>query len=149
MVDSTEELIEQGNALFAEHKEDLPEEWHETFDELTSQGKAPSSIKATIEYVTTEKTQSQVSDEFNVTEMTIRALQAEVVALGPVDHITAGGRTSASMSSMDYCNYLADVLGWTEGTEYSVSKWYSADSPRPRLLKKGWESLYQETISDD
>lgn len=134
-----------GSGLFAEQKADLDDEWHDTFDELTAQGRAPSSIKATIEYVTTPKTQQEISREFNVSEVTIRNLQAAVVALGPIDarrdsqhHSHKGG-----MTIMDYCNHLSDRLGWEEGFEYAVTENAYGSTPTPSLKKEGWRSLFE------
>jgi hypothetical protein len=134
--------------LFNDHKDDLPEEWHDTFDQLTSQGRAPSSIKATIEYVSTEKSQSDVSDEFSVSEPTIRSLQAAVVALGPIDHATGTRNSRGGMSSMDYCTHIADRLGLKEGTHYSVRQAYSGQTKQPSIRKEGWRAIYEALVSD-
>lgn len=143
---SENKLPSQQEGLFAEHKEELDEEWHEAFDALTAQGKAPSSIKATIEYATTKKSQSEVSDEFNVSEVTIRNLMAAIIALGPVDEVIANHQSG--MRKMDYCNHLADRFGWEEGVEYTVTKNGYYDTPSPSLNKAGWKSVY-EAISDE
>lgn len=134
--------------LFAEHKEELPEEWHETFDALTAQGKSPSGIKATIEYVTTEKTQQEVSQEFHVSEVTIRSLQAAVVALGPIDakRPSEHGSNDTRQTSMDYCNHISDRLGWEEGVHYSAKASGYSNNPQPSLRKEGWRSLAEEVI---
>lgn len=134
--------------LFADHKEEIGDEWHETFDALTAQGKSPSGIKATIEYVSTEKTQQEVSQEFHVSEVTIRSLQAAVVALGPVDakQPAKHGSNNTRQTAMDYCNHIADRLGWEEGVEYSVKSSGYSDSPQPSLRKEGWRSLAEDVI---
>lgn len=135
--------------LFPEQRGQLSEEWHETFDTLTAQGKAPSAILATIEYVTTGKTQDEAGDEYNVSDMTIRNLKAAVVALGPIDSAHGTSRDGSSMTIMDYCNHLADRLGWEEGDEYSVSQAYSGASKQVSLKKSGWKSLHQEYINTE
>lgn len=131
--------------LFAEHKEELPDEWHETFDALTAQGNSPSGIKATIEYVTTPKTQKEVGREMDVSEVTIRNLQAAVIALGPVDNRQASDRGRGRMTQMDCCNYVADALGWEEGREYSTHR-NMGGTPQPSVNSAGWKSLYNEFV---
>jgi len=133
--------------LFAEHKEELPEEWHDAFDALTAQGKSPTGIKATIEYVITPKTQQEVSQEFNVSEVTIRNLQAAVVALGPVEAKRGSSHGAEQKTAMDYCNHIADRLGWDEDIEFSVSDGVYNSTPQPAVLKEGWRSLYRAIAS--
>lgn len=133
--------------LFAEQKEELPEDWHDTFDALTAQGKSPTGIKATIEYVTTPKTQKEVSQEFNVSEVTIRNLQAAVVALGPIEAKQGSTHGSGQKTAMDYCNHIADRLGWDEGVEYSVYDGGHSSSIQPAVRKEGWRSLYRALAS--
>lgn len=135
--------------LFDDHKEELDEEWHEAFDALTAQGKSPSGIKATIEYVTSAKTQQEVSSEFNVSEVTIRNLQAAVVALGPADEIRGAQHHSRNHTMMDFCNHLADRLGWEDGVEYSVSEGGYSNTQQPTLRKEGWRSLYEALVGGD
>lgn len=132
--------------LFADHKADLADEWHDTFDALTAQGKSPTGIKATIEYVTTPKTQSEVSSEFDTSEVTIRSMQAAVIALGPVDAKRAATHSSDRQTSMDYCNHIGDRLGWESGVEYTVSQSGDSTSSQPRMLKEGWRSLYKAIV---
>jgi len=144
MQDHTDDTVSKTGGLFAEHKEDLPEEWHETFDELTAQGKSPSGIKATIEYVTSQKSQEEVSSETNVSEVTIRNLQAAVIALGPIEAKEDAHWNTGRQSSMDFCNHIADRLGWEEGVEYSVSEGGYRQTKQPTLLKEGWRALFEE-----
>lgn len=134
--------------LFAEQMADLPEDWHDVFEALTAQGKSPTGINATIEYVTTPKTQKKVSQEFNVSEVAIRNLQAAVVALGPIDAKRASTHGGGQMTAMDYCNHISDRLGWDEGTEYSVSEGGGYSSPQPSIRKEGWRSLFQAVASE-
>jgi len=135
------------SGLFAEHKEELPEEWHDAFDALTAQGKSPTGIKATIEYVITPKTQQEVSQEFNVSEVTIRNLQAAVVALGSVEAKRGSSHGAEQKTAMDYCNHIADRLGWDEDIEFSVSDGVYNSTPQPAVLKEGWRSLYRAIAS--
>jgi len=135
------------SGLFAEQKEKLPEEWHDAFDTLTAQGKSPTGIKATIDYVTTPKTQREVSQEFNVSEVTIRNLQTAVVALGPIEAKQGSSHGAGQKTSMEYCNHIADRLGWDEDVEYSVSESGYSSTPQPAVRKEGWRSLYQAIAS--
>ena len=144
---STDGTERGDSGLFAEQKEELPEEWHNAFDALTAQGKSPTGIKATIEYVTTPKTQQEVSKEFNVSEVTIRSLQAAVVGLGPIEEKQGSTREARQETTMDYCNHIADRLGWDEGVEYSVSEGGYSSTPQPALRKEGWRSLYRALAS--
>jgi len=132
---------------FPNQRATISEEWHDCFDTLTAQGRAPSSILATIKYVTTPRTQPDVGDEYNVSPATIRNLQAEVVALAPEDERTARGR--ASMTMLDYCTHIADTLGWEENREYAVGTANDRDTPQPYLLNAGWHALYTELCTDD
>lgn len=134
--------------LFADHKADLDDEWHDTFDALTAQGKSPSGIKATIEYVTTEKTQKEASREFGVAEVTIRNLQAAVVALGPIDAKRGSTHDKGHRSALELCTHIADVLGWEEGIEYSVRDGSYGSSSHPYVLKEGWRSLHRQITGD-
>lgn len=129
--------------LFAEHKAELPKEWHETFDTLTSQGKSPSGIKATIEYITTQKTQQECAIEYNVSEVTIRNLQTAAVALGPIDNRRESTYDSKKDTALDNATYVADVLGWEVGVEYSISE-VGHNHRQPRLLAEGWRKLREE-----
>jgi len=129
--------------LYSEHKAELPEEWHETFDQLTAQGNSPSGIKATIEYATSGKTQQEVSHEYGVSKVTIRNLQAAVVALGPIDHLQGAKHSGSTRTSADYCSHIADVLGWSEGDEYNMSTGTYGKSQQPALRKEGWKALYE------
>lgn len=126
--------------LFAEHKEELDDKWHEAFDALTAQGKSPSGIKATIEYITTEKTQQEIEHEYNVSQVTIRSLQTAVVALGPLEpsDVKTGGGVR---SSADYCTHIADMLGWEEGVHYTAHENMQGTN-QPNMLKRGWIDLY-------
>jgi hypothetical protein len=133
--------------LFAEQKEELPGEWHDAFDALTAQGKSPTGIKATIEYVTTLKTQQEVSQEFNVSEVTIRNRQAAVIALGPIEAKQGSSHGTGQRTSMDYCNHIADHLGWDEDVEYGVSEGGYCSTPQPAVRKEGWRSLYRVIAS--
>lgn len=156
MPNSEQEVITDGGTsaesgvedLFEDHKEELPEEWHETFDALTAQGKSPTGIKATIEYVRSKKTQQEISQEYNVSEVTIRNLQAAVVALGPIDSKRASQHGSNRHTSMDFCNHIADRLGWEEGVEYAVSDGGYSSTPQPTLRKEGWRSLCEKAIKE-
>lgn len=134
--------------MFAKHKEDLPEEWHETFDTLVGQGNSPSGIKAAIEYVTTDRSQPDVAEEFGTSDTTIRNLQEAVVALGPADRIRRGGSWSSTTTARDCCTFLADHLGWEEGVEYSLREPYNGSNPQPNLLKSGWQSLVAEVVEE-
>jgi hypothetical protein len=127
------------DTLFPKQRDTLPTEWHDCFDELTGRGYAPSSILATIEYVTTHRTQAAVGDEYDVSALTIRNLQTPVILLGPLDPPTEYG--PPEMATMDYCNQIAETLGWTEGTEYGVSTQNPSATPLPYLRKPGWAAL--------
>jgi hypothetical protein len=131
--------------LFAAEKAELPDEWHETFDALTAQGYAPRSIKATIEYVRTQKTQEECAEEFGSSHSTIQGLQSAVVALGPVDNATQsiGGR--GSMKTADYCERIADRLGWEEGEDYTVADYNSSSIA---LNKSAWRSLHRAVVAN-
>lgn len=134
--------------LWADHKADLPDEWHETFDALTAQGKSPSEIKAAIEYVTTPRTQADVSQEFNVSEVTIRNLQAAVIALGPIDDAVGGSHAPNIASALDLCTHIADALGWEEGVEYSINEG-GPGTLQPHLLKRGWIDLRERVVGEN
>jgi hypothetical protein len=69
--------------LFGEHLEEIPEEWHDSFATVVGQGASPSGVIATIEYLTTSKTQVAVAAEFDVSAVTIRNLQDLVAESGP------------------------------------------------------------------
>jgi len=132
---------------FPEQRATLPDEWRDCFDTLTAQGRAPISILATIEYVTTPRTQGDVGDEYDVSTPTIRNLQAAVVALGPVD--ATPKHKWSSMTRMDYCNHIADTLGWEEDSEYTVSRAGNRETPQPALRKAGWSALYTAVCLTD
>jgi len=142
------DISNEDGGLFSEHRAELPEEWHDTFDELIAQGKAPTSIKATIEYVTSKKTQAEVSREMNVSDMTIRNLQAAVVALGPIDSKQASTHGAGQMTAMDICNHVADRLGWDESVEYTVSENAYNSSAQPSIRKEGWRSIYEALVQE-
>lgn len=133
--------------LWTEHKQELDPEWHDAFDALTAQGKSPSGIKAAIEYVTSTKSQEEVSKEFNISEVTIRNLQAAVIALGPLDARVGTQQRKGQQSALDLCTHIADRLGWQEGVEYSVNEPGGYTSSQPRLLKAGWQALHDELVN--
>lgn len=62
-------------------KEELPDEYIDTFETLTGQGASPSGVAAAIEWVDTNKTQDQLADEYGVSTVTIRSNANEVSAL--------------------------------------------------------------------
>lgn len=146
--ESQDDTNQSAGGLFADQKAELPEKWHETFDALTAQGKSPSGIIATIEYVTTPKTQQEVSRECNVSKVTIRNMQAAVVALGPIDAKRGSINGAGKQTAMDYCNYIADALGWEEGVEYRVSDDNPSATPQPAIRKAGWRSLFRAVSSE-
>jgi len=147
--ESQDDTKHPAGGLFADQKAELPEEWHDTFDALTAQGKSPSGITATIEYVTTPKTQQEVSREFNVSKVTIRKMQAAVVALGPIDAKRESVGGAGKQTAMQYCNHIADRLGWEQGVEYRVSDDNPSATPQPALRKAGWRSLFRAVSSQD
>ena len=57
-----------------DYKEQLPEhpKAEEAFNELLNTGRSPKVALATIKYVVTEKTQSEVSELFDVTQVSVR-----------------------------------------------------------------------------
>lgn len=57
---------------FEERLEDIPEEFKELFRELVGRGRSMSGATAAIMYISTDKTQSQVSKEMDVSEVTVR-----------------------------------------------------------------------------
>jgi hypothetical protein len=128
---------------FAADKAELPAEWHETFDALTAQGRAPSSIKATIEYVTTQKTQEACAEEFSTSDCAIRDLQSAVIELGPADGVTKSVGRRQSLETEDYCERIADKLAWEEGVEYSMN-----DTTTPTIRKAGWRSLHRAIVAN-
>lgn len=138
-----EALADQGG-LFAEYKEELPAEWHDTFDALTAQGKSPTGILATIEYVTSDKSQHEAATECGTSEVTIRNLQAAAVALGPIENARGARHAAGPATAADYCTHVADRLGWEEGIEYTTRQGGAdGNSIQPRLLKEGWRRLFE------
>lgn len=136
-------------AMFADQRSELPEEWHDAFDQLVGQGNSPSGVLAAIEYIRTDRTQKEVANEYNVTKVTIRNLQEAALALGPQDAIRSRGNANQSRSAIDFCTHIADWLDWEEGVEYSVTDPTYGDTGQPRLLKPGWKSLYQHIAEGD
>jgi len=131
--------------LFAEEKEELGEEWHETFDMLVGKGSSPSGVKAAIEYVTTEKTQAEITDEFNVSEPTIRNLYPAVLAIGPKDDLESKTGPSG-MRLSEIAEVVVEAKGWDEDIHYSVNEATYGSGKSVNLLKDGWQALYNEEV---
>lgn len=133
--------------LFAEEKEGLPEEWHETFDKLVGKGSSPSGVLAAIEYVTTPKTQDEITSEFNTSQPTIRNLYPAVLAIGPKDDLES--KTGPSGMTVDeMIEVIAEANDWTEGKHYSITENTYGQSDSVNMLKQGWKSLYSEAIDE-
>lgn len=133
--------------LWADHKKDLPEEWHETFDALVGAGSSPSGVKAAIEYVTTEKNQEEVAEEFGTSMVTVRNQYPAVIALGPVDEVTPAAESRWRI--IDMVEALSQHLGWEEGTHYSVSQAHEGATRQVSLNKAGWQSIMDAIRGDD
>lgn len=128
--------------LWAEHKEDLDEEWHDVLDALVSQGCSPRGVKATIAYLSDPvTTQQEAASEHGTSKVTIRNLQTAVVALAPDDAtitVPGGSGRSGTMNCAELATHVADALGWEAGVEYTVT-----DTGQARMNKTGWVDLYR------
>jgi len=89
--------------LYPEHS-DLADEWHEAFLSATGSGRAPSTVRAAIEWLTTPKSQEEAAAEFGAAPHSIRNAQQEILADGPIDDAVAteckSARACPSCSSM-------------------------------------------------
>jgi hypothetical protein len=56
-----------------EHRDEIPEKYHEVFDRLVGRGVAPSSIVATVEYLENGDSQAKTAQDHDVTSVTIRS----------------------------------------------------------------------------
>lgn len=132
--------------LFAAEKEGLPDIWHDAFDQLVGQGRAPSSVRAAIEYVTTPKTQAEAAEEFGVNVSTVRDLQSTVVDVGPKDGVAGLEPRDGDRRIADLAQAIAEVRGWEEGTHYGIGG--SLDhSANAILYKPGWRDLYTAVVA--
>jgi len=52
-------------------------------------------------------------------------------------------------TKMNYCNQLADRLGWEEGKEYTISKKNYSQTAQPALRKAGWRTLFRMFVEGD
>jgi len=80
--------------LYPEHS-DLVDEWHEAFLSATGSGRAPSTARATIEWLTTPKSQEEAAAEFGVSPVSVCNAQREILADGPIDEAVATEHRSA------------------------------------------------------
>lgn len=131
---------DQAAGLFAEHKEEIPESWHRTFDKLTAKGHSPSCIKATIEYMTSDITQDEVARKHGCSTPSIRSLTSLVIEYGPMSAREAM-EVSGGLRTGEYCEVIAETLGWEEGEEYNIPT--GPGNQQPNLRKKGWIHLFQ------
>lgn len=123
--------------LFPEYTEGLDEEWREAFDTLVGQGKAPSGVRAAIEYATTLKSQQQAAEEWNTTMMTMRNLKDDVIEAGPIDGDTSTDHYWSKTKEKDYLDSLAEELGWEEGDQYRIQ------DNSPFLTMDGWREIHE------
>lgn len=135
--------------LWAEEKAQIPEDYHDAFDQLVGNGCSPSGVTAAVEYVRTDKTQKECSSEFGVSEVTIRKLYPSVLALAPQEDTTPSSRW-VGMRSEEFADAVARALDWEEGVEYAVQEPSHGNKPgQPRLYKAGWRDLYRRFIDGD
>jgi len=80
--------------LYPEHS-DLADEWHEAFLSATGSGRAPSTVRAAIEWLTTPKSQEEAAAEFGVSPQSVRNAQEMILADGPIDGAVATEYRSA------------------------------------------------------
>lgn len=136
--------------LFSEEKGEIPEEWHETFDTLVGKGSSPSGVIAAIHYVTTGKSQKEISEEWDTSTVTIRNLYPAVLALGPQDELTTSKSSGQGMVAGEMADKIAKALDWEEDTHYSITEpTYGNKRGQPRLLKPGWQDLYKRVLDGE
>lgn len=123
------------------------EEWQDTIDALASQGYSDAAVLATIEYVTTEKSQQDVANAYNVGVTTVQNLQSAVVALGPIDEptTTPRGRNYTGKTLAELAAEVADALGWESGEEYNRH----SDQTFIYVNKPGWRDLHDRLVDDE
>lgn len=135
--------------LFTEEKEQIPEDYHDVFDQLVGKGCSPSGVIAAIEYVDTPKSQKVVSDEFDTSTVTIRNLYPAILAIGPKEDVHTS-KGSGGMNAAEMADKIAQALEWEEDTHYSVTEpTYGRRHGQPRLLKPGWTDLYDRVLEGE
>lgn len=126
-------------------KEQIPEDYHDTFETLVGQGASPSGVAASIEYmVDGEATQNQISEKYEVSNVTIRSNLSAVCALEDIDRneVSGQGKRTGTKKRIEYVEDLADKFGWEAGTDYKTS-----DQPHDQdgiLYKQAIIDLHRE-----
>ena len=135
--------------LFAAEKAEIPEEYHDAFDQLVGRGSSPSGVIAAIQYIETPHTQDRIADEYDASTTTIRNLYPAVLALMPEKELTVDNSSSKTgISKIAVAEKVADALGWDEDVHWKRRKQSGNQVDQPLLRKAGWEWLYRKVIDE-
>jgi len=116
-----------------EYKERLPEQFHDTFEEMVGNGVSPQGAASGIYYETSDLTQQEVADKTGISIGTVRKnARLARYALGQSVH------RGKNMS--DFLKGIADILDWDEGDEYNLNQ--------ANIKRDGMRELYQ-VLSDN
>ena len=122
-------------ATMEKYKKQVPDEAEDILEELVGQGKSPSTVAAAIEYVTTDKTQRQVMEEYGVSHPAIRNTYELVAYALDIDLNEIGYRGKETMA--DVVRDIADMMDWEEGTQYSINSKRYGSGKSGNIQKQG------------
>lgn len=131
-----------------ELKETIPDEYHDTFEQLTGQGSAPSTVAAAIDYMTNpDRTQKEVAREYDITPISVRSSLSAVCALEGINRskITTS-RSPTSKNRIEYVEEIADVMDWEPGEDYTKSDNHQQDG---QLYKRAIIDLHERLCDND